>query len=218
MRLHSVLSLPVNQCKHKLLKLASDISNRSGVKLKDLQLLIIDEISMLGFTVFQQVDAPLQQIMMSRKPFGGVLVIVVGDFNPLRPIGDKYIFQFNSSYNALVDGQLWSLLELFELTETMKQKDEKTFAITLSNIAKGTMTLNDIDLLKSRVFSNENLEMMRDAIRMFRSSAEVDAYNTKVLASLNTEGSIANAYDSFVGDGLTSIREKVLNNVKTENN
>ena len=59
---------------------------------------------------------------------------------------------------------------------------------------------------------------MGDAIRMFRSSAEVDACNTKVLASLNTEGSIASAYDSCVGDGLTSIREKVLNNVNTENN
>ncbi|CAF3962918.1 unnamed protein product, partial [Rotaria sordida] len=46
MTLHSFLSLPVNQCKHKLVKLDSDISNRIGVKLKDLQLLIIDEISM----------------------------------------------------------------------------------------------------------------------------------------------------------------------------
>ncbi|CAF2442613.1 unnamed protein product [Rotaria sp. Silwood2] len=57
MTLHSFLSLPVNQCKHKLVKLDSDISNRIGVKLKDLQLLIIDEISMVGFTMFQHVDA-----------------------------------------------------------------------------------------------------------------------------------------------------------------
>ena len=61
MTLHSFLSLPVNQCKHKLVKLDSDVSNRIGVKLKDLQLLIIDEISMVGFTMFQQVDARLQQ-------------------------------------------------------------------------------------------------------------------------------------------------------------
>ncbi|CAF4643347.1 unnamed protein product, partial [Rotaria sp. Silwood2] len=184
MTLHSFLSLPVNQCKHKLVKLDSDISNRIGVKLKDLQLLIIDEISMVGFTMFQHVDARLQQIMKSKKPFGGVSVIVLGDFNQLRPVGDKYIFQFNNSYNALVDSSLWSLFELFELTEIMRQKDDKTFAIALSNIAKGTMTLDDIDLLKSRIVSNENLEMMRDAIRIFRSNAEVDAYNTKVLASL----------------------------------
>ncbi|CAF4175172.1 unnamed protein product, partial [Rotaria sordida] len=214
MTLHSFLSLPVNQCKHKLVKLDSDISNRIGVKLKDLQLLIIDEISMVGFTMFQHVDARLQQIMKSKKPFGEVSVIVLGDFNQLRPVGDKYIFQFNNSYNALVDSSLWSLFELFELTEIMRQKDDKTFAIALSNIAKGTMTLDDIDLLKSRIVSNENLEMMRDAIRIFRSNAEVDTYNTKVLVSLNTEGAIANAYDFCVGDGLASIREKVLNNVK----
>ena len=92
MILHSFLSLPVNQCKHKLVKLDSDISNRIGVKLKDLQLLIIDEISMVGFTMFQQTEARLQQIMKTKKPFGGISVIVLGDFNQLRPAGDKYIF------------------------------------------------------------------------------------------------------------------------------
>ena len=182
--------------------------------MKDLQLLIIDEISMVGFTMFQQVDARLQQIMRSKAPFGGISVVVLGDFNQLRPVGDKYIFQSNNSYNALVDSPLWSLFELFELTEIMRQKDDKIFAIALGNIAKGTMTLDDIDLLKSRIVSIENVEIMGDAIRVFRSNAEVDAYNTKVLASLNTEGATANAYDFCVGDGLASIREKVLSNVK----
>ncbi|CAF1291957.1 unnamed protein product [Rotaria sordida] len=140
--------------------------------------------------------------------------MVLGDFNQLRPVGDKYIFQFNNSYNALVDNSLWSLFELFELTEIMRQKDDKTFAIALSNIAKGTMTAEDIHLLKSRIVSTENLDMVEDTIRIFRSNAEVDSYNRIVLASLNTEGAISNAYDFCVGDGLASIREKVLDNVK----
>ncbi|CAF4551233.1 unnamed protein product, partial [Rotaria socialis] len=139
MTLHSFLSLPINQCKHKLVKLDSGISNKIG-----------------------QVDARLQQIMKSREPFGGVSVIVLGDFNQLRPIDDKYIFQFNNSYNALVDNPLWSLFELFELMEIMRQNDDKIFAIALSNIAKGMMTLEDINLLKLRIVSNENLEIMGD--------------------------------------------------------
>ena len=214
MTLHSFLSLPVNQCKHKLVKLDSDISNRIGVKLKELQLLIIDEISMVGFTMFQQIDARLQQIMKTKKPFGGISVMVLGDFNQLRPVGDKYIFQFNNSYNALVDNPLWSLFQLFELTEIMRQKEDKAFAIALSNLAKGMMTLEDINLFKSRTVSTEKLDVVEDAIRVFRSNAEVDAYNTKVLSSLNTEGATANAYDFCVGDGLASVREKVLSNIK----
>jgi len=63
----------------------------------------------------------------------------------------------------------------------MRQKDDKIFAIALSNIAKGMMTLEDINLLKSRIVSDENLKIMEDAIRVFRSNAEVDAYNTKVI-------------------------------------
>ncbi|CAF1560346.1 unnamed protein product [Rotaria magnacalcarata] len=214
MTLHSFLSLPVNQCKQKLVKLNSDVSNRIGVKLKHLQLLIIDEISMVGFTMFQQVDARLQQIMKVKKPFGGISLLVLGDFNQLKPIGDKYIFQYNNSYNALVDNPLWSLFRLFELTEIMRQKDDKPFAIALSNLAKGMMTSEDINLLKSRIVSVDKLEGTENAIRVFRSNAEVDAYNAKALASLNTERATANAYDFCVGDGLASIKEKVLSNVK----
>ncbi|CAF4391999.1 unnamed protein product [Rotaria socialis] len=186
MTLNSFLSLPVNQY----------------------------EISMVDFTMFQQVDSRLQQIMKVKKPFGGISLIVLGDFNQLRPVGDKYIFQYNNSYNALVDNPLWSLLRLFELTEIMRQKDDKPFAMALSNLAKGMMTSEDINLLKSRIVSVDKLEGTENAIRVFRSNAEVDAYNAKALANLNTEGATANAYDFCVDDGLASIKEKVLSNVK----
>ena len=101
----------------------------------------------------------------------------------------------------------------------MRQKDDKIFAIALSNIAKGMMTLEDINLLKSRIVSNENLEIIGDAIRVFRSYAEVDAYNTKVLASLNTEGATANAYD-FLCWWWTCInkRKSIKQHKKSENN
>ena len=214
MTLHSFISLPVNQCEHKFVKLDSDVSNRIGVKLKDLQLLIIDEISMVGLTMFQQIDACLQQIMKITKPFGGMSVIVLGDFNQLRPVGDKYIFQFNNSYDALVDNPLWSLFEFFELIEIMRQKDDKAFAIALSNLAKRIMTFEDINLFTSRTMSTEKLELVEDAIRIFKSNAEVDVYNTKVLTSLNTEGATAHAYDLCIGDELASIKEKVLSNVR----
>ena len=108
---------------------------------------------MVGFTMFQQIDARLQQIMRSKEPFGGISVLV---------LGDKYIFQCNNSYNALVDSPLWSLFELFELTEIMRQKDDKTFAVALGNIAKGAMTVDDLNLLKSRVVPIESLLAVED--------------------------------------------------------
>lgn len=84
MILHLFLSLPINRCKHKLVQISSDVSNKIGVKLRDLQLLIIDEISMVGFAMFQQVDARLQQIVRSQKPFGRVSVIVFRRFQPTK--------------------------------------------------------------------------------------------------------------------------------------
>ncbi|KAG0417112.1 hypothetical protein DMUE_6428, partial [Dictyocoela muelleri] len=96
----------------------------------------------------------------------------------------------------------------------MRQKDNIAFAISLSNLVKGMMTVEDINLFKSQIVSTEKVDVVEDAIRIFRSNAEVDVYNTKVLNNLNTEGVTANAYDFCVGDGLPSIREKVLNNIK----
>ena len=58
------------------------------------------------------------------------------------------------------------------------------------------------------------METVEDSIRIFRSNAEVDTYNSKVLTSLNTEGATANAYDFCISDRLPSLKEKVLNNVQ----
>ncbi|CAF3578362.1 unnamed protein product [Rotaria sp. Silwood1] len=68
--------------------------------------------------------------------------------------------------------------------------------------------------LVEKAATNEVINTLANAMHDEHNNAEVDACNTKVLASLNTEGAIANAYDFCVGHGLASIREKVLNNVK----
>ncbi len=51
-----------------------------------LALLIIDEISFVGPEMFAQVDRRLRQIMQNNEPFGGLAVIITGDFFQLPPI------------------------------------------------------------------------------------------------------------------------------------
>ena len=49
-------------------------------RMKNLKVLVIDEVSMLSPELFESIDAILRTFKFSTEPFGGVQVILVGDF------------------------------------------------------------------------------------------------------------------------------------------
>lgn len=83
--LHTAFALPVQQFGGQMPELSHDTSNTISEKLRDLKLLIIDEISMVGSTLFCRIDTRLRQIMVINESFGGISVIVCGVMNPLPP-------------------------------------------------------------------------------------------------------------------------------------
>ncbi|CAD6216213.1 GSCOCG00011291001-RA-CDS, partial [Cotesia congregata] len=129
-----------------------------------------------------QFDSRLKQIFQSSKPFGGISVIVFGDFNQLAPVGDRYIFQAHSMdlYGDIIGNPLWNLFTSYQLTEIMRQKDDFKFAEALNNLADGTLSKNDLKLFESRIVHNNN-HIPKDAIHLFRTNDEVDNYNKKII-------------------------------------
>lgn len=87
---------------------------------------------------------------------------------------------------ALAGNPLWSLFQLFELDEIMRQRDDLTFAKCLTRLAKGKLTDEDVALLNSRCFCNENdlPSEAKNAIRLIWTNKDVDAYNSKRLEEL----------------------------------
>ncbi len=62
----------------------------------------IDEISMVGSGMFNFLNLRLQQILGTRRPFGGVSLIAVGHLFQLQPVFDKWIFENkDTNYNPL---------------------------------------------------------------------------------------------------------------------
>ena len=61
-------------------------------QLEKLQVIFIDEISMVGSGMFNFLDLRLQQIMGTKEPFGGLSVKTVGDLFQLKPVFDHWIF------------------------------------------------------------------------------------------------------------------------------
>ena len=89
--LHSALHLPVH--KHNCNDLRGQSLSTLQHKLKEICYLIVDEVSMLGQNMMVWVDKRLRQATSHLDvPFGGISVILIGDFAQLPPVGDRPLF------------------------------------------------------------------------------------------------------------------------------
>ena len=130
--LHSAFTIPANRG-FEYCALDSDRLNTIRTRLKKLNVILIDEISMIGSGMFNFLNLRLQQIMRTNEPFGGINMITVGDLFQLKPGFDKWIFENSQyGYNAFATNIWTEYFTLFELTEIMRQKDDKQFAKLLN--------------------------------------------------------------------------------------
>lgn len=76
-------------------KSALELSTDSWVKksFRSLEILIIDEVSMLGATLFEKIEKIAQLVLRNEEPFGGIQLICSGDFLQLPPVKDTFIFK-----------------------------------------------------------------------------------------------------------------------------
>jgi hypothetical protein len=213
--LHGALHLPISQCSHELIPMSSNICNSLRCKLNELKLIIIDEVSMVGAKTFSHVDSRLRQIFNSNKIFGGISLIVFGDLRQLRPVCDRYVFQNDPTnpYSELIDNRLWSPFKMFQLTEIMRQKDDKIFAEALQRISLGKTTKDDDLLFESRTVSNVDL-IPKKAVHLYVSNKEVDCHNSKIINSREGKCHISTAYDQCTGDAPKSAKDHILKKVK----
>ena len=119
---------------------------------RELSVVVIDEVSMVGRKMLALIDDRLKQIRGSNEPFGGVSMIFVGDMFQLKPVFDEWIFEFAKRGSEALASNVWQdNVKLFELTTIMRQKDDKTYAELLNRMREGNHTEGDVKLLKTRL-------------------------------------------------------------------
>jgi len=150
----------------------------------DTQLLIIDEISMCTPDLFEKLDGVARHIRKQLElPFGGMQVVLVGDFCQLPPVQtakskDSAIFAFESP--------LWSqtVQETHILTQIVRQVDP-VFQNLLNEARTGNLTPASIKLLEGRMGLPWQDATIRPTL-LFTRNAEVDTINRKNLDALTT--------------------------------
>ena len=139
--LHSYLLLGINK---SLIDIYNDLSRKFIPKfksLKSLNTLIIDEISMMSNELLELIDELFKMIKSNTLPFGGIQVIMVGDFHQLPPIKGNYCFTSPS----------WDVLNMNNviLTDLIRQKDDLVLQEILEELRTGKMSDKTFEILKS---------------------------------------------------------------------
>lgn len=140
--------------------------------------LIIDEISMLSAPVLAMVDAVCREVKRTPLPFGGMQVVLVGDFFQLPPIGRgtaRPPFAFESS--------VWRDLNpiVCYLTEQHRQEDPR-FLSVLSSIRAADPDPTTVSVVLSREVEIEGFD--EDVPRLFTHNVDVDRLNQEKLEAL----------------------------------
>ena len=147
-------------------------------RLSKAKVLIIEEISMLSAKTFEMADAVCREVRRVDAPFGGLTVVLVGDFFQLPPISRSGEVTF--AYTSPV----WRSLNPLTcyLTEQYRQ-DDADFLDVLSAIRSGTVeTLHHEHLTARHTVVSQ---LPPDAPKLFSHNADVDRINAAELAKLS---------------------------------
>ncbi|HEY0948230.1 MAG TPA: AAA family ATPase [Candidatus Paceibacterota bacterium] len=145
-------------------------------RLQKAKVLIIDEISMLSGNVLSMVDEVLRTVRHSDRAFGGLQVVLVGDFFQLPPVS-------RGEVSFAFDASAWKALNpVVCYLEEQHRQDDTTFLSVLSAIRAGEWDHTHVSLITAR--EAEYDELAEGVPQLFTHNADVDRINQTELAKL----------------------------------
>lgn len=153
-------------------------------RIMSLHLLVIDEISMMDAELFTKISEYLRIIRGVHKPFGGIQILLCGDFAQLPPVNGDFCFE----------SPIWSQMNLHTvmLSFQFRQEHDTSFQSMLQRCRLGECTFEDVQMLKKQ---KENV--FTDGItptRLYPKNRNVDQLNETELAKVLVEGKEKHRY------------------------
>lgn len=154
-------------------------------RVKKARVLIIDEVSMLGSNMLTMVEAICRTIKQEETPFGGMQVILVGDFFQLPPVTRQDQIQPGVGLFAY-ESPAWQAANPLTcyLTEQHRQ-DDKNFLDVLSAIRRNALAEEHMGHLQARKITAADFP--KGVPKLFSHNADVDRVNSEILAQLPGE-------------------------------
>jgi len=166
---------------------SSVIRNKTATKTwRQVDILIVDEVSMLSKKVFEIVEEIARVTRLSALPFGGIQVIFTGDFFQLPPVGsegDKETEQF--CFESPVWNTVFKMENHIQLKTIFRQSDPLYVSI-LNQIRIGNLDTENINLLQQYVKREYDSERHNGSIptKLYPLRAQADYLNTTMFLKL----------------------------------
>lgn len=178
------------------------MSGQKRAVIQNMELLIIDEVSMLRADLLDAMDFMMQTVRKRTTPFGGVQVLFIGDLLQLPPIIRDEEWRTLRSYykgkfffHAHVMQQYPPLY--IELSKIYRQTDDR-FISVLNNLRNNQITASDIEMLNEFVQPNFDLKANKGFITLTTHNAKADVINAQSLEDL--EGKQTTFMPDITGD------------------
>ncbi len=154
-------------------------------RIKEAEVLVIDEISMLDADRFDLVNEICKRVRKSNLPFGGIQIILSGDFFQLPPVSIDQKLQF--SFQSFAWKEL--NLKVCYLTEQFRHTDKNLISI-LNKIRKNKAGKKELNLLKERL--NKSIKDLDKPTKLYAHNFNVDLINRYELDRINEKEMIYN--------------------------
>jgi KaiC/GvpD/RAD55 family RecA-like ATPase len=143
------------------------------------KVLIIEEISMLSASTFEMADKICREVRRVDRPFGGLTVILVGDFFQLPPVSR------NKETEFAYESPTWRELNPITcyITEQYRQDDAEYLGM-LSAIRSGEVEETHHERLLSRQVILSKIPSANEVPKLFSHNADVDRINAEELAKI----------------------------------
>lgn len=157
--------------------------------IRSLDLIVIDEISMVRADILDAIDKVLRRYCDRQKPFGGVQMLMIGDMQQLSPVvkdeewkllSEYYQTPYFFSSNALRETDFVTV----ELQEVFRQSDP-LFLDILNKVRTNTIDNSTLSLINSRYIPNFHPDKEDGYIRLCTHNRQADYINSLELDSIN---------------------------------
>ncbi len=144
------------------------------------KVLIIDEISMISATTLDMIDKVIQMMRRDGRPFGGLQVVLVGDFFQLPPVTSWQ--ESNNAKRFAFASKAWKELDLAMCyLHTQHRQSEDAFWKLLNELRIWQASDESMNILRSRIHQDI---AHTDPVKLYTHNIDVDAINDKQLEAL----------------------------------
>lgn len=176
--------------RHTLFK-TQFINNNKRAIIRELELLIIDEVSMLRADVLDAIDAVMRHVRgKNYLPFGGVQVLFIGDMYQLPPVVKDNEWQVLGEFYKSIyffDAQvLQNEPPIYIELDKIYRQNNPEFIQVLNNLRNNTITKSDTDILNTYYKPNFKQTVNDNYITLTTHNRKADLINKSFLSELKS--------------------------------